>query len=208
MSTQEDQAERRRLPIGTLVLGLLLVVAGVLWLLEALDIADIPWDALLPAALIVIGAALIVAARTQTHGGLITVGIVLTVLTAGSSAADIRFAGGIGDRTYVPQAAGDLEEDYSLAIGQLEVDLTEVRLPTGTTTIEMSVGMGELLVELPEGVAIDASADVTAGEVQIVDVQDSGVAVEARFTDDQYLSSPTRLSLELSVGLGDMVVSR
>jgi hypothetical protein len=208
MSTQEQDTERRRLPIGTLVVGLLLVAAGLLWLLEALDVADIPWDALLPAGLIVVGAGLIVAARTHTHGGLITVGIVLTILTAASSAADIRLEGGIGDRTYAPRSAADLEDDYSLAIGQLEVDLTGVRLPTGTTTINISVGMGELLVEVPEGVAIDVSAELAAGDANIIDVEDSGVAVEAAFTDDGYESAATRLSLDLSVGLGDMVVSR
>ena len=208
MSTPEPQAEKRRLPVGTVVLGLLLVLAGVLWLLEALDLANIPWDAVLPAALVVVGAALIIASRTESHGGLITLGIVLTVLTAASSAINVPLRGGIGDRVERPASLESLEEDYDLAIGRLEVDLSAIELPPGTTTLEIGVGMGELLVQVPEDVALDATAEVGVGDATLLDVEEDGAGVDVRYTDEDYESASTRLSLELTVGLGDVNVSR
>jgi hypothetical protein len=211
VSTPEPrvQAGKRRLPLGTVVMGLLLVLAGVLWLLESLDLADIPWDAVLPAALVVVGAALIIASRTERHGGLIAVGIVLTVLTAASSAIDVPLRGGIGDRVERPVSIESLEEDYDLAIGRLEVDLSAIELPAGTTTLEIGVGMGELVVQVPEDVVLDVTAEVGVGDATLLDVEeDGGAGVDVRYTDQDFGSASTRLSLALTVGLGDVNVTR
>ena len=73
--------ESRRFPIGRLLAGVFLVLLGLGWLLDALGVPGIDWDLILPAALILVGIGLVVAARQTTgHGGLIALGIVLTVV--------------------------------------------------------------------------------------------------------------------------------
>ncbi|MGZ8626356.1 MAG: LiaF transmembrane domain-containing protein, partial [Actinomycetota bacterium] len=48
---------------GRLVAGVVLVLIGVGWLLEVLDVVEFPWEVLLPAALIAVGVALLLTAR-------------------------------------------------------------------------------------------------------------------------------------------------
>ena len=64
----------RGVALGRLALGALLLVLGIGWLLEILDVADVAWGAILPAALIVIALALLFGAGGR-HSGLITLGV-------------------------------------------------------------------------------------------------------------------------------------
>jgi len=58
MSTTSPPASPlERAHSGRLVAGLLLVLFGVGWLLEVLDVIDFPWDVLLPVALVLVGVA-------------------------------------------------------------------------------------------------------------------------------------------------------
>jgi hypothetical protein len=101
-------AARRRGPnAGHVVLGLILVLIGLGWLMEALGVADVPWRFLLPSALILVGLALTLGARTGRHGGLLAVGVVLTVLVLLAGAVevlvDVPLAGGMGTRPIGPR---------------------------------------------------------------------------------------------------------
>jgi hypothetical protein len=202
----EPAAPTRRHPTGQLVLGLLLLFGGVLWFLESLNVVSVPWDALFPAALIVVGVALMI--PTRGRSGLITLGVILTVVTVATSSLDFPLRGGAGERTGRPTSTGDLRNGYDLAFGELTVDLTDLDLPQGTTSIEASVGFGELLVRVPQGVSIQARGSASAGEVRLADITHSGVAVDAEFEDDGYAAADTRVSLELSVGFGEIRVER
>jgi hypothetical protein len=204
----EPAGPLRRLPTGQMVLGALLVVGGLLWLLETIDVLDVSWDVVFPAALIVIGAALMIATRRNGRGGLITVGVILTIVTVGISALDFPLRGGAGERTFRPASVGDLARDYHLAFGQLTLDLTALDLPSGTTRVEASVGFGELVVELPEGVPVEVEGTASAGEVRLVRASESGLDVDAGFVDDGYASAETGLALDLSVGFGEITVRR
>jgi hypothetical protein len=50
----------RGVSAGRLAFGMLMVALGAGWLLEALDVIDIPWDAVAPTALIAVGLGLFV----------------------------------------------------------------------------------------------------------------------------------------------------
>jgi len=110
---------------GRAVLGFVLVLLGLGWLLETLDV-DVPWDLLLPVALIGIGGVLVVSARSNAaQGGLIAAGVVLTVLLLIGTAIDVPLGGGVGDRTVRPTGTR-IESEVERAIGTLTLDLTEV----------------------------------------------------------------------------------
>jgi hypothetical protein len=190
------------------VIGLLLVLLGLGWLLESFDAFEVPWGTLLPIALIVVGAALLVAARRERPRGLIATGVVLLVLSAATSSADIG-VGGVGERAYRPTSLAELEDVPDLGIGELRLDLR--RLPPsaaarGAGEIDISVGIGELRVVLPPQLPLHIQASAGIGEVQLPDGSEGGFGAEARFPDGE----PTegRLPLELSVGIGRIAVER
>lgn len=164
--------------LGSAVVGALLVVVGALWMFDATTDIDIQWDVLLPIALFVVGAALVWGSTKGRYGGLITLGIVLTGLVMLSSAidviVDVQFTGGVGDRTYAPAGVADTE--YRLAIGDMTVDLTAAQAPG--QPIEISVGIGQLVVVVPDGTDVEVEARVGAGEVVVLGKRSSGIGPE------------------------------
>lgn len=194
------------------VFGGLLVLVGVLWLLEALGAADVPWQVVLPIALMAVGGGLLAGAARGAHAGLVTTGLGLTLLLAvGSSLgplADLPFSGGVGSRVERPATIAEVEASYRLAVGDLEIDLRGVDFPEGTdVVIEASVGIGRLTVRLPDGVNVDGVARVGAGNVVTFGDDMGGVGVEQRFGGGA-AGVTELLELELRVGLGEIVVTR
>lgn len=199
-------------PIGQLVFGLVLVVIGAGWLITALDLFTIPWRGVMAAILILIGVTLVVTASAERHGGLIAIGVILTLLLAtitsveGLAATPLR--GGIGERTFTPANVADVRDEYRLAIGQLEVDLRRIDFPLGETTVTASVTIGQLVIDLPDDVALRVEGSVTAGELDIVGTAYNGVGVDETYEDDGYATAARRLILDVAVGLGNAEVNR
>ncbi len=197
-------ADNRHSPLGRTVAGAVLVLVGALWLVEEFTDADLPWTGVLAAILILVGATLMLAANTGPHGGLVALGIVLTVLLVASSAfsvlADVPFTGGVGDNDLAPTV---LEDEYRWAVGSMTLDLSNAELDGGV--LEASVGLGELIVILPsDAVTIDAGAGI--GEVLVFDTTQSGVSPEV------IIGAPggtqPELRLVLRVGIGKVEVRR
>jgi hypothetical protein len=197
------------LPLGRVAFALILLAVGVGWLLHSLGVIEVPWDALLPVALIAIGVVLMVGSRTGRYSGLIALGIVLTVFTALVAAVDLPLVGGAGQRVIRPQSVDELEPRYDLAVGQLVIDLTRLDV-TAANSFDLAarVGMGELVVEVPDGVDVFAHGRAGLGDVQILGEEASGFAPE-QTVDSAELGGPGRgaIRLELSVGLGSVKVN-
>lgn len=201
-------APRRSSPVhtGRLLLGLAVVALGILWLLQAVDVATIDWDLGLPIAVIAIGTALLIAGFVgRGSGGLVTLGIVLTVLLAVSTVVDVPLGGGIGDRTYRPLAASD--RSYELAIGKLTIDLTRVP-PTGPDQrVEAHVGIGQLVVLVPRSAfVVDVDAKVGVGDSSVYGVSEGGFDVAYR--SPRSSTAGKVVSLDVSVGIGQVEVRR
>lgn len=186
------------------VVGGLLVVIGILWLFDAVTSLDVRWEILLPAALVVIGAALVYGSATGTYGGLIAIGVILTVLVVLSSGLevvlDVPFEGGIGERDHGPVGAAD--DEYRLAIGDMTVDLTEAT--ADERQISISVGIGNLLVIIPEGARYSIHARAGLGHVVVLDESESGVGPEIDAASDE---DGERFDLVVEVGMGKVEVT-
>jgi hypothetical protein len=194
---------------GRLLLGLALAALGVLWLLQALDVATIDWNLGLPIAVIAIGAALLVAGLLgRGSGGLVLLGIALTVLLLASTVVEVPLGGGVGDRTYRPTTARS--RSYELAMGQLTIDLTRIGLPEslpGEIRASAHVGVGQLVVIIPQRfpcVATHAKSGI--GGVDVFGRSRDGFGAEYR--TDAACSSAPLVHLDLTVGIGEVEVRR
>ncbi|MBI5158108.1 MAG: hypothetical protein HZA58_08895 [Acidimicrobiia bacterium] len=192
----------RPFSMARLLSGVLLVVLGILWLVEEFTDVDIAWAAVLPVILILIGVGLMFGSATGTHGGLVTLGIIVTILVVLSSAVevlvDVPFRGGVGDHQETPIT---LDGEYRWAIGSMRIDLSDVADLQGTT--EVSVGIGELVVIVPDGVSVWVEADVGIGELVVFGQTESGVSPETEFGDEG-----AELHIIARVGIGKVEVRR
>lgn len=200
--------------LGHIVTGAILVLIGVGWLLEALDLAEVPWRFLLPSALIIVGVALVFGARTGSHGGLVATGVVLTVLVlfAGviQALVDIPLSGGFGDRPLAPTV---VEDEYRWGLGKMTLDLREAEGLVGEQ-IQASVVVGELIVIVPPGLPLVITAQAGAGELIVLGEKSDGLMVDllCRGTAGQMTcgggesTGEPHLRLELEVAIGKVEV--
>lgn len=190
--------------LAGLALGAILIVAGGAWLLETLDLVDFSFEVLLPAALVVVGVILVAAARRGRQGGLIALGVVLTVLSALVVAGDV--GGGVGDRR-VELTGTEPIRDQELGVGQLVLDLSGIE-PTGTEELVAEVGIGELRVEIPPDLPVRVHAESGIGQVEVFGEQEGGFGSEIDHVDEGFDAAPASLDLELSVGIGEVTIGR
>jgi hypothetical protein len=194
---------RRHRPVVT---GVALIVAGGLWMLHVLGV-PLRWEVLLPSALIAIGLAVLVGGRWAATAGLVTVGTVVAIVALLVTIFPTSPSVSAGDRTHAVTSMDELEERYELGAGDLTVDLRELELPAGTTSLEVRVGAGQLTVLVPAGATVVVDAEVGLGEVVAFDTRVSGVTPQRRVTEEGDPDAGT-LEIEASVGLGQLEVSR
>ena len=117
---------------------------------------------------------------------------------------DVHPGRGIGDRQYTVGSVQELDSDYRLGIGSLELDLSDVRFPAGETRVATSVDVGDLEVIVPAGVAVRAHGEAQAGYVNILGEEDEG-----RNADVDVSQAGNRvLVLDADVGAGALRVHR
>jgi predicted membrane protein len=212
MSTEPTQptaaTDQQGPAVATVLVGALLVLVGVGWLLDASGVR-VPWRAMLPAALIAVGLATVAGAFRGRQPALMLVGVALAVVLSVAVATDweldVPLAGGVGERSEQPSTPADLTE-YRLAAGNFHLDLRQLQVPAGVTTVEARVGVGELLVEVPGGVAVEVDARSGLGEVRVFGEEESGLG--SRVDRGVQDGGGGRLVLDLRVGIGQVEVDR
>lgn len=195
-----------------MLLGAMLVVAGAVLLLAQAEVFVSPWPALPALLLLLVGGAIAVEGLRGTwNGTLFGLAIALTVMAALATSAANSWhmtTGGVGDRMYAPQSMTEMQDRYELGAGNLGLDLRQLALPAGTTHLAVDVGMGEIEVLVPEGLAVAVSADSGTGEVVLFGDQQGGLGVNRDYETPGYDGADQRLSLDLSVGMGRIEVTR
>lgn len=190
---------------GTIVTGIVLVILGTVWLLDAADLVSVRLTMVVPIALAVVGLALIVGSFRGQHPGLVTLGVFLTIATLLISFVPAGFRGGIGDREIIVTQESQLEERYDLALGKLTLDLAGLEM-TESATIAMSVGAGEIQVRVPSGVPFRVEASVGAGEVLVRDEASGGIMPTHNYSSPGFDTAPITLTINLNVGAGKVEV--
>jgi Cell wall-active antibiotics response 4TMS YvqF/PspC domain len=202
----ERRSRRPRSFLTPLTLSLLLIGAGVACLVQATGAANVNLTGVLALATCVVGAALVAAAFVGRAHTLIFVGLILLAATAVSSSLDVPLRGGIGSRHYDPQELSELHSPYRLGIGDLRIDLRDLPLAGRTTTVAAELGVGHLVVFVPNSVRVEARGHAGAGSVKLFGFQQGGWP-----QDDEHAapgSGTGVLELDLRVGAGMVDVRR
>lgn len=188
--------------------GGVLILIGLLWLLERGGLIDVSVTAVLGLATMVTGIALMLLARGGAHGGLIVFGTLLALITLLTATAPFEgFQGGVGDRTVTVRSVGDIRADYDLAMGKLTIDLRQIDDLQAATPLSASVGMGELIIRVPEGTEVSVDARVGVGQLEIFDRVVDGVGIDESYSTPGLVSGSESLMLDLQMFTGHVEVT-
>ena len=194
--------------VGLVVAGIVLVILGTLWLIDATGLAQLPAAVVLPSLLTAVGLAVMAGSFQGHHPGLVTTGVLLAVATVFAALAPAEaLRGGLGQRTISVDQPSDLANRYSLAVGELTLDLRHLDL-NGHRRVELSVGTGTVVVRLPEQVDVSVDAAVAAGQVDLLGDRADGVAVERSAHSQGDENGHGSLQLDIEMGAGSIEVTR
>ena len=123
------------------------------------------------------------------------------------AASGVPLRGGIGNTQVHPTSTGQLQHTYRLAIGNLEVDMSAVAFPAGTTRVTATVGVGRVLVEVPPGPTVSVVARSGLGDVQLFGQNDGGLST-TQTTRSSGSRSTSHLVVDADAGVGQVQVVR
>jgi phage shock protein PspC (stress-responsive transcriptional regulator) len=191
---------------GRAVIGATLVVVAAASVLGSTDVLQ--WDTAAGLGILALGAILAVSAFAGGARWLIVPALLLAGIVGFLKAADVHLRGGWGDRDITVASVADLHDRYDLSAGSLRIDLRDVQLADGEErSVRARVGMGDLVIRVPQGVTVDADARSGAGEVAVFGHHSDGLDVTRSTTHDFGTGAGT-LHLDADVGLGRIVVVR
>ena len=129
---------------------------------------------------IAIGAMLAIAAFRGGARWLIAPALAIAIPLGIVSAADISFAGGIGERYHQPPSRAELADRYELGVGRLVVDLRDIdwSRESSDVPLEVDLGIGEAAVIIPESVCVSPDLHVGAGEIELGSGRTDGVDLD------------------------------
>jgi phage shock protein PspC (stress-responsive transcriptional regulator) len=202
--------EPGRSRVALAFLGLLLIAAGLAWLLHVLDVASLSLRDALAAGLVIVGLGLAVAAWRGRAWSLVVLGVLFGSTIALAEAINVPFDAGAGDRLVVVDTRGELADDHELFAGLLTLDLRRAPLSDGPHTVDAAVGMGKLRVIVPVDSNVEVDAKVKAGNIDgdlAPTPDEGGVNLHETFGVGTRQRVPD-LRLDLWVGIGELVVDR
>lgn len=206
---QPPAPPRPRSRLGRVTLASLFLTLGGLGFLDATAVVDPGPGDYAALALACVGAGLLTGAWWGRARWLIPVGLLLVpvALIATLAPRGMGYGGGAGEVLERPLSHAQLAPAYELGAGQLTLDLRGLDLSGEQRQVSASIGVGELLVVVPEGVAVSVRAEAGVGEVDVLGVHRSGLRPRVQ-TREVGAGFGGGLELDLRVGLGQVRVVR
>lgn len=198
-SSRRAAARRGPVLVGFALASVALAL-GVLGLVDATG-TSVP-DAGYPAlALAVVGAWLVVGSVLGRPGGLVLLGVLALLALGATSLVEPRFE---GERELVvrPTSADRLDPSYDIPAGRAEIDLRGIRdlEALDGRTLDVDVNAGEIVLIVPEDLAVDLEAQVAGGgEISTPDVNRGGWGVDV---DDTVRGDESRATIQADLQLG------
>ncbi len=206
---------RERSALGVLTLGLAALTAGVLVAVRMVNDTGAPTTtAILAATTLTLGLGLLVGTFVGRARWLVIPGVLLLMATATSGVVARfdgfnGFDGPRGSRTFTPQTSEQVLPTYEWGAGEVVLDLTQVA-GDPDLTVAFDLGAGSLTVLVPRDAAITGTAEAGLGTVQVDGVDGvDGVGLTVDLTDSPDGASASQtINLDLTVGIGEVVVNR
>jgi phage shock protein PspC (stress-responsive transcriptional regulator) len=199
----------RRPSLFAPVLGALIAAFGVVGLVDVLDLTDVDWAVMLAIGAVLVGVAVAAGAATGRRViGAAFLGLVLLAAFAGAAASPVDVSAGVGDRVEHVGVGDAVEPMYELGVGSLVVDLGDATLPPGRTEVEASVGVGELVVYVPKGAALEVDAYASLGRVEVLGRVDDGPFADERVVRPGTRANAPTLVLDADAGVGNVEIRR
>jgi len=195
---------RKRGPIlFWFTLALIALAEGLLGVVDlaGADVADSAYPAL---ALGITALMLVVGSFWGRAGGLILVGLVAALATAGATAGSHV---NDEDRFFAPTSAAEVEETYDFGGGRFILDLSDVEdveALDGRDVLIDGFG-GEVEVIVPDGMDVDVRAQLVAGDVRIFDERRDGFDITVAQSLDGGDDVPD-LSIDIDMVAGEILV--
>ncbi len=208
LKTPPEVQSVTRSPTARIMGGVVLVLIGALWLLQRAGVLDLNVTTVLALGTMVTGISLMILSREGPHPGLIVLGSILAVVALATATAPFEgFQGGVGDRTVVVTSTQDVATEYTLAMGKLVIDLSDIDDLDADTALTASVGTGELIIRVPAGSNVSVDARVGAGQIQVFDREVDGVGLDETLFSPGYDPDAPSIVLDLAVFTGRVEVS-
>jgi phage shock protein PspC (stress-responsive transcriptional regulator) len=196
-------------PLGRITLGLALLAGGVAWMIDLLGLARVPVESMFAVTLLVLGGGLLlgsVVGRARWLAAVAALVLPLTLAAAVIGDLGIDLRDGVASRLVVVNDTSELARPIALGAGELTIDLTQAPLTDGLV-LEAQVGVGELVVLVPEGTGVEGQVRVEVGESELLGENVGGVSVRRDLRAAADEGQPT-VVLDLRVGAGRVVVER
>ena len=192
-----------RSPLGLYSLGTALLAVGALAAVDRATAADILPRYYAGVALAVLGAGVLVGAWWGRARWLIVVAVLIAPIALALSFISVPLDERWGNHRVAPTRAAELRDEYRLAAGRLTLDLTNLPRSAAERHVSGSVGIGRLLVILPEGARADISAEVGFGRSDLLGARQQGTGL----TDHEVRTGTgAAFVLDLAAGMGEVLV--
>jgi phage shock protein PspC (stress-responsive transcriptional regulator) len=181
-----------------LTLGALVAVIGVMRLIDQSG-GDIDGPVYLAASLAVVAVGILVGTWWGNGRWLIPAGALLTVTLIGISQLPVWKLGEIRE---APTRSADVLESYEMGAGRIELDLTRVEdlQALDGRTIEIDNGLGDVEVLVPDDLDVTVTAELNAGDIDILGREASGADASTQYTDLDDTDPDLRLDIDASLG--------
>lgn len=196
--------------LGGVVLALTALTGGVLLALRLAGLEELTAARILAVCLCVVGAGLVVGTVVGRARWLFFFpGLVLALALAATVAVDGVVDGGVGERTWTV-VGGAPTQSFELGLGEATLDLRGADTSGQVLQVDVRIGVGHLVVLVPEDLTVRIRAEVGLGEIDTTDV--GGSTDPGGGTDqEQELvvgSGDVEAELDLEVGTGQVEVRR
>jgi phage shock protein PspC (stress-responsive transcriptional regulator) len=203
-----------RSPVPGVTLAALLIVLGALVLIEQYTAWDLEPRLFFGTALLIVGLGLVAAAFTRgrrARGGLIALGVLLSVVVVAVATEPWPADRPVGDRTFAPRTVADVQESYVGGVGDLTVDLSGVPLADLDEALRISVehGLGDVEVIVPRSADVRVEVMNGLGDIDVFDESDAGPRTYAGLGSAPWSGDgQPEFDLEIHTGVGEVEVSR
>lgn len=188
--------------LGRLTLGVAMLALGVLAVLDNVtDLVDPRPRHYLALATVVLGIGLLTGAFVGRARWMILLGIFVVPPLLASPAAEVEWEGRL-ERIVTPATLAELDPSYEAGAGRFVFNLTETIWSGEDVNLAVDLAAGEIVVIVPDDVAITGSGTVSIGQIEDPSGQRGGIGQINRTFDVS--GDQGSLDLDLEVGVGSI----